>query len=117
MVTGQAGSVFVTILGLISIDPSKSTQLSGGITFTGFGPTAMFIPASGTVEVNADCTGTLRLANASGESEVDQFIYDQDSKSLQATVIRIALGNVAALGKWKKISPIPGVATWQAPPK
>jgi hypothetical protein len=118
IVTAPAGSAFVTILGVISVDPSRSPFISGGITFAGFGPTPMFVPASGTVQVNADCTGTIRLGNpATGETEVDQFMYDQHSQSLQATVIKIALGNVAALGTWKKISPVPGIATWQAPPQ
>ncbi len=118
IVTAQAGSVFSTLLGVISIDPARSPHISGGVTFTGFGPTPLFIPAAGTVQVNADCTGTIRLGNpGTGETEVDQFIYDQDNKTIHATVITVAIGNIASLGTWKKISPTPGVATWQAPPK
>jgi hypothetical protein len=117
-VTTASGAAYVAILGVIWIDPSQIPNISGGITFTGFGPTAMFVPAAGTVQVNPDCTGTVTLGNPStGQTEVDQFIYDRNTKSLLVTVIRIALGNVAALGTWKQISPVPQTATWLAPPK
>ena len=117
-VSTPSATMYVTILGVISIDPAKVPIISGGITFAGYGPAPMFVPASGTVQVNSDCTGTVTLGNpATGQTEVDQFVYNRDTKSLQATVIRIALGNVAALGTWKQLSPIPGAATWTAPPK
>lgn len=117
-VTTASGSAYVTILGIVSIDPSQSPTVSGGITFTGFGPVALFLPASGSVQVNSDCTGTLTLGNPSaGNAEVDQFLYDRDTKSLVVTAVRISLGNVAALGTWKQMSPVPRAAVWPAPPK
>ena len=75
VVTTASGSVQAAILGVASIDPSQATNISGGITFTGFGPTALFIPAVGVIQVNPDCTGTITIGNpATGQTEVDQFI-------------------------------------------
>ncbi len=117
-VSTPTATVYVAILGVISIDPSKTPSISGGITFTGFGPTPMFVPATGTVQVNPDCTGVMTIGNpATGQVEVDQFIYDRDARTLHAVVIRTAVGNVASLGTGKQISAVPGAATWQAPPK
>ncbi len=116
-VTTASGSTYVTILGVASIDPSQTPNISGGITFTGFGPKPVFVPASGMAQINPDCTGTLRLGNpTTGSTEIDQFIYDRDTKTILATVLKIALGNPASLGTWKMIFPIPNVVTWTAPP-
>ncbi len=112
------GTVYGAILGVISIDPSKTSSLSGGITMTGMGPAAMFIPGNGTIQVNPDCTGVITIGNpATGQTEVDQFIYDRDARTLQTIVIRTAIGNAASLGVWKQISPVAGVSTWKEPPK
>jgi hypothetical protein len=113
----QTETTYGTLLGVISIDPSKTPSISGGVTFTGFGP-ARLVPTVGTVEVSADCTGTIKLGNPdSGAGEVDQFFYDRDSKTLHVTAVRVMLGNIASLGTWKQISPMPGMVTWPAPPK
>jgi hypothetical protein len=116
-VTTPTATVYATILGVISIDPGKASHLSGGITFAGFAPTPMFVPAAGTVQVNADCTGVVRIGNpATGASEIDQFYYSQADRKLTLIVNKIAIGNISALGTWKQISPMPGAATWSAPP-
>jgi hypothetical protein len=115
-ITTASGPTYVTILGVVSIDPAESPNISGAITFTGFGP--MFVLVSGTAQVNSDCTGTLRLGNPGvPPTELDQIIYDRDSKSLLATSVHVAAGNVASLGTWKRISAKPHAATWSAPPK
>lgn len=117
-VTTPSGGTYVTLFGVISIDPIHNPNVTGGVTVTGLGPTAMFIPTSGTAQINPDCTGTLHLGYAgAAPTEVDQFIYDSETKSLLATSVQIAAGNVASLGTWKKIFPMPNAATWSAPPK
>jgi hypothetical protein len=118
VITTPTGTVNVGILGVTSIDPGTVSHISGGVTFTGLGPTPLYVPATGTVQVNPDCTGVINLGNpATGASEVDQFIYDRDTKTLVATVLRISIGPAVGLGTWKQISSIPRVVTWPAPPK
>ncbi len=118
VISTPGGSPYITLFGVVSIDPAASQQVSGGVTVTGLGPTAMFIPTAGTVQINSDCTGVLRLGSpGTAPTEIDQFIYDADSKSLVATAVKIAAGGIASLGRWKKIFPMPYAATWAAPPK
>ncbi|HZU25524.1 MAG TPA: hypothetical protein VFA04_08380 [Bryobacteraceae bacterium] len=116
-ITSGPVSAYVTLFGVVWIDPGKEQNIGGAVTVTGLGPTPIFIPTSGKAVINPDCTGTLSLGAAGGPpTEIDQFIYDIYSATLVATTVRIQAGSVASLGTWKKISLMPRDVTWPAPP-
>jgi hypothetical protein len=116
-ITTASASAYVTLFGVVSIDPSQDQSITGAVTVTGLGPTPMFIPTSGKALLNPDCTGTLNVGAAGGPpTEIDQFVYDINSATIFATTLSIQAGNVASLGTLKKISPVPHEVTWPAPP-
>jgi hypothetical protein len=88
-----------------------------GGAVSGLGPVADY-DISGTVELKADCTGTLRLkskprAGGAAESEVDRFIFIPGDKSFIVTVADLGPGVYPAVsGTFKQISPMPGTASW-----
>lgn len=104
------------IVGVLSV--GYDGTISGVAAVSGFGPVTDY-DASGAVQVNADCTGTISLKirpKGTTEwtgSEVDRFVFDQDGKTLVVIVVDLGPGVYPAVqGTWKRISPLPNAANW-----
>jgi hypothetical protein len=109
-------SFYGTILGVFSINYDGT--VTGADAVSGFGPVTDYV-VSGTVEVNPDCTGTIKLKakpkNGVGpeETEVHRFIFDPDGATLLATMTDLGPDYYPAiLGTWKRISRWPNGANW-----
>jgi hypothetical protein len=110
------------ILGVVSIGHDGS--LSGGETMIVAGQTQEYL-ITGTVEINSDCTGTLRISTkVKGSSDkpspvTERFaavvsgVSGQDVE-IRTTILSSPTPAVAAmgLGLWRRMSPVPGSATW-----
>jgi hypothetical protein len=107
----------VTVLGLISI--GHNGTLSGVATVTaGVGP-AQDVEISGTVVVNANCTGTLTLhTKAKGSSdepgtEVSKIIILPEEKQFLDLIVDMGPDVYpAVLGTWKRMTPVPTAASF-----
>jgi hypothetical protein len=108
------------ILGVVSI--GYDGTLSGGETVIIAGQTVEYEIAGGSVAINSDCTGTMRiLVKAKGSSDVPMPITERfavlmagQDIEIRTTVLNSPTAAVGAmaLGVWKRMSPVPGSASW-----
>ena len=108
-----------SILGVISIGYDGKINGAGSVAIAP-GP-SMDYDVSGTIQINSDCTGTLRLntkprLGGPAGTQVDRFIFSLEDRTLLTTMVSInngyADGYPAVLGTWKRISPVPNAASW-----
>jgi len=106
-----------TIVGVISIGYDGKLSGGGTTSMAGMGPTADY-DISGTVAVNPDCTGTLKMkpkprAGGPASTETDRFVFNPVDKSMFVTVVEMGPGMYPAVAAtWKQISPVPNTANW-----
>ncbi|MGD0873214.1 MAG: hypothetical protein ABSB88_27025 [Bryobacteraceae bacterium] len=108
-----------TILGVISIGYDGKVN-GGGSVAVAPAPSTDY-DVSGTIQVNSDCTGTLRLSTkpkpgGPAGTQVDRFVFHLEEKTLLTTMVSInngyADGYPAVLGTWKRLSAQPNAASW-----
>ena len=105
------------IFGVVSI--GYDGKLSGAAAIAGMGPVVDYV-VTGAVDINSDCTGSLRLSgkvratNQPGMPyEVDRFVFLPDLGECRLIITDMGAGVYPALlGTWKRISPMPNAAKW-----
>ena len=107
---------FGTIFGVVSID--YGGNITGAAAISGFGPVTDYV-VTGTIEIKADCTGTIRQSSkprgstGSGTPEVQRFVFISSEKKILATIVDMGPGMYpAVLGEWKWIAAVPNAVTW-----
>jgi len=105
------------IFGIISI--GYDGKMTGAAAISGSGPVTDY-DVTGTIQVNADCTGSLRLTGkARGTNqqpmpnELDRFVFLPETGEARAIISDMGPGLYPALmGTWKRISSMPNAAKW-----
>jgi hypothetical protein len=106
------------IMGVISI--GYDGKLSGAETVIVAGQAVEYEITGGSVELNSDCTGTMRsLARVRGSGQepapiIERFVALVDKDEIRTTVLNSPDAAVGAmgLGTWKRMSPTPNSASW-----
>ena len=106
------------IMGVISI--GYDDKLSGAETVIVAGQAMEYEITGGSVELNSDCTGTMRsLARVKGSGQepapiIERFIVLADKDEIRTTALNSPDASVGtmALGIWKRMSASPNSASW-----
>ncbi len=105
------------ILGVMTIDANGN--LSGTTTLGGLSEVAEY-ESTGTLTLNADCTGVMKYTNKNKktgytDSEQDKFfvLFNGNDREIQAIATDIGVGIVPVLlGKWTRIANKANAVVW-----